>query len=640
MVSTLRRIPVAPHRTQVERRRTESINDLADQTLFYRTLNEKNAGIIPSDIRYEPGNVLRYGSNDNPLTTDMTSAFQTAFDAAGDGQGVYVPPGDYLIDGVVSCTIDKTHVHFDGCYIEAEDDGTFGTLTNLASGPMVFLFKEADGIHVTGSVEIVGKGTATSSRLAGMVFDECQDVTANYTYYCDNMAAGRMVFWCDNSVFGDISATRMSGTQTFSGVGTAGTAEVVVGCVGSIFGAIRSELNYKPCRYLSVAANASSAYIDNERCIFGPITGSSEASSQEGSVLSIRSGVNCQHGPINGSGFRAVLLVNALSGDATNGNTIDNNQIESVDGESPGSAASLDGVIIQDAQSGESIGTTTIGQAICEADGEVAVYCNDGTLTIGTCIIKGDATRGLQLLNCNINFGQLIIQDVDKQPVQIGQGVHFSCEDFQQLVGYTTAQTAVITYDTSIGTGDFGSVRINRIYYNSNGVGTDYTYIILDQTHGPHEWDIGLVQGSGSGGQCRFGSDNYTRLEHGWANSGTAPTTATFSAGDVIYDESPSASGSIGNVCVTSGSFSTATDNTGDTDGSTEVITGMTDTSDFFLGQYVTVSAGFPSATTPYKILALTSTTMSLNTDSTSVQSNVTVSTPNPVFKTFGSISA
>ncbi len=68
-----------------------------------------------------------------------------------------------------------------------------------------------------------------------------------------------------------------------------------------------------------------------------------------------------------------------------------------------------------------------------------------------------------------------------------------------------------------------------------------------------------------------------------------------------------------------------ATDNTGDPDGSTAVIVGMTDTADFFVGDSVTVSAGFPSTTDGYKILSKTSTSVTLDTLSTSAETNVTV---------------
>ena len=117
------------------------------------------------------------------------------------------------------------------------------------------------------------------------------------------------------------------------------------------------------------------------------------------------------------------------------------------------------------------------------------------------------------------------------------------------------------------------------------------------------------------------------------------PTTGTWVQGDSVYI-TPVASGTREVVCVDPGTFSSATDSTGDTDGSTAVITGMTDTSDFLVGEFVTPSAGFPSTSTPYKILALTATTMTLDTNSDSVQSNITVVTIDPVFKISATIAA
>ena len=114
---------------------------------------------------------------------------------------------------------------------------------------------------------------------------------------------------------------------------------------------------------------------------------------------------------------------------------------------------------------------------------------------------------------------------------------------------------------------------------------------------------------------------------------------AAYRAGsDIIWNTGAAASGKIGWVCTGSGTFSAATDATGDTDGSTAVITGMTDTSDFAVGEFVTVSAGFAAG--PIEILAITSTTMTLASNSTSSQTNVTVATVDPVFKAFGVIDA
>jgi len=125
-----------------------------------------------------------------------------------------------------------------------------------------------------------------------------------------------------------------------------------------------------------------------------------------------------------------------------------------------------------------------------------------------------------------------------------------------------------------------------------------------------------------------------------WRQVTAAPTVGTWREGTILWDKTPSPSGKMGWVCTSSGTFSAATDATGDTDGSTAVITGMTDTSDFNVGDFVTVSAGFPSTVTPYEILEKTATTITLDTNSNSAQVDVTVATVDPVFKTWGAIDA
>ncbi len=62
-------------------------------------------GITPTDYSFEPGNVLRYGavadSDSETITqgTDNTAAFQKAIDS---GHPVYVPEGDYSIEGTIN----------------------------------------------------------------------------------------------------------------------------------------------------------------------------------------------------------------------------------------------------------------------------------------------------------------------------------------------------------------------------------------------------------------------------------------------------------------------------------------------------------------------------------------------------------
>ncbi|MFH2142805.1 MAG: hypothetical protein ABIJ97_10300, partial [Bacteroidota bacterium] len=128
------------------------------------------------------------------------------------------------------------------------------------------------------------------------------------------------------------------------------------------------------------------------------------------------------------------------------------------------------------------------------------------------------------------------------------------------------------------------------------------------------------------------------RLPYGkaWYSTTSAgnPTAGTYSKGDLLHQYDANFGNSLLRYCTSNGSYSTATDGTGDTDGSTAVITGVTDTSDFFVGQYVSVSAGFAAITNGnyMRIIAKTATTITLNANSDSAQVNVTVATIDPVW--------
>jgi hypothetical protein len=118
-----------------------------------------------------------------------------------------------------------------------------------------------------------------------------------------------------------------------------------------------------------------------------------------------------------------------------------------------------------------------------------------------------------------------------------------------------------------------------------------------------------------------------------------APTGGSWKKGDLIFNSAAAAAGAAGWMCTSSGTFSTFTNATGQTNGSTNVITGMTSTSGLLVGDYVNVSAGFPT-TGPYRVLAVTTTTITLDTNSNSAQNNITVDTPDPVFKAMANLGA
>ena len=69
------------------------------------TAAETSAGVTPTNYQYEPGNILRYGSNTSPGVTDMTTAIQSAIDildGTASGGVVYFPPGEYLVTSALT----------------------------------------------------------------------------------------------------------------------------------------------------------------------------------------------------------------------------------------------------------------------------------------------------------------------------------------------------------------------------------------------------------------------------------------------------------------------------------------------------------------------------------------------------------
>lgn len=166
-----------------------------------------------------------------------------------------------------------------------------------------------------------------------------------------------------------------------------------------------------------------------------------------------------------------------------------------------------------------------------------------------------------------------------------------------------------------------GYVDGNRVENTNGGLGRmNYGVVSGASTHSIFTTGNNLFQNMTIGGVLRP------------VNTSTLKAGTTIEVGTQRHNWSPGTGSSPGSICTTAGTVSTATDSTGDTDGSTATITGMTDTSDFYVGNYVSVSAGFPT-TGPYKILSKTSTSITISTNSDSVQSNITVSCPAPVFQ-------
>jgi len=188
---------------------------------------------------------------------------------------------------------------------------------------------------------------------------------------------------------------------------------------------------------------------------------------------------------------------------------------------------------------------------------------------------------------------------------------------------YYGAGTGIDVADVPLLSVSLGGDDFNSLTAPTTGLRTDYFFATNKAYR--HLYSLnGLRLVSGQGGlTCHAGA----------VPSAVTHAGVTFYYGDILWNLVPTVGQPMGWGCSSQGTFSSATDSTGDTNGSTAVITGLTDTSDFIVGGFVTVSAGFPSASDPYRLTAKDATSVTLETVSTSVQSNVTVAHVAPVFR-------
>jgi hypothetical protein len=135
--------------------------DMVGQAIYPRTDWEITAGVTPTNFAYPPGNILRYGTNTTPGTTDMSAALKAAIDVAYAGGGdVYLPAGSYGISSVArTWTASNVGIRIRGDGYSTKlmkiGDTTTPMLDLSATGTgTVSGHFEIDGVH------IIGKSTA------------------------------------------------------------------------------------------------------------------------------------------------------------------------------------------------------------------------------------------------------------------------------------------------------------------------------------------------------------------------------------------------------------------------------------------------------------------------------------------------
>jgi hypothetical protein len=166
----------------------------------------------------------------------------------------------------------------------------------------------------------------------------------------------------------------------------------------------------------------------------------------------------------------------------------------------------------------------------------------------------------------------------------------------------------------------------NGLDYLRSSVGTGVTTVANNEI--PYAQNVSTP----AGGWNQLSLSPFLHIRTG-ATSSVVPI---YKVGDVIMDTSPVAGGSAFFQC-TGSSAGVPTDNTGDTTDTSYTITGMADTSDMTVGYLYTISAGFPSATDPYTMIAKTATTATFDTAATSSVANVTVTEIVPTWSTINS---
>lgn len=189
-----------------------------------------------------------------------------------------------------------------------------------------------------------------------------------------------------------------------------------------------------------------------------------------------------------------------------------------------------------------------------------------------------------------------------------------------------------------------GYIRNNTIGYTKGNkpIGLSKNFTLYNSTEtGIYYLDNNIIEGAYLGLSILGTQQFYENTKYYGRNKVTyasgAPAAGSWSVSDVSKQTNNVAGGTMGYVCITAGTFGAATDSAGDTDGSTNVITGMADTSDFNVGDWVNVSNGFPVAVV--QILDITSSSeIIVSSNSDSAQSNITIDTTDPVFKTWGAI--
>ena len=498
--------------------------------------------------------------------TDDTAAIQAAFDAVPQYGGVVFSAGSYKTNGCITLNTNDVTIDFQGATFLVGDTGTSGSFVlNAATytGKIGFLFDQCDRLKVIGSVVMLGQGTVGVTSLAGIVFSDCEDLSAEAHMHFDTMAAGRFVMNCNRPFLGNAYGNKMDGLQTFESppISNAGTVEVMLGCWYGRSGDVVSFDAEKPARYMSVGAGRN-----NIGMTLGASTAEYDGSSLTSFALAIRSAVDCTFGPVTSiGGNQGALQIQQYSGDIAAGYLVSRVYVEAVLGVTGPTGSSVDSLVYADTTDSTGIGEVLIGSVTGSCAGETGIFNTCAKLRIDAVSINGTSTRLVQVapvassgLTAELYVGHFDLGTFGgvAQPVTIGNGGSFQCDVLNVSSGPTNAVTIVVFYNSSIGDGSYhNGIHINQMKYDQNGSANNYSHLVYDasSTAGPASVSVqNVIASDASSEDVILGSGGY------YARSGklmrsAAPTAGTWRVADQVWDVTPASAAQMGWVCTVAG---------------------------------------------------------------------------------------
>jgi hypothetical protein len=428
----------------------------------------------------------------DPGSSDCSVALMAAWRWSSETGGSIRISGRYRLEHTAHLTESGGHFIFDNATIDIIETRLSGVLSNGVQGAIGILCTGTNA-KMQGHLALDGHGVPGQTAMAGIVF-EGADFAEMGSLTVTNMAAGRTILWCRNAIFGDIDATDMRGTQAF-GTGTAGSAEVIVGCSGCRFGNVTAVRNYKPVRYLSVAVPARGPRRDNVRCTFGTTSGTAAPGSSESILLAVRSAIECQFGDVSGAGFSQGVAFIAYKGD--DGFTVRDNRVSKINVRDGHTSASVDAALVLDRQPGApAIGRQTVGSLTARGGGYYGIFANDGEIVIVSAVIE-TAVRAVQLRNCRVAFGTIAISGRYVSAFGYGAGVRGT---INRLVIEGNAAVPLSNGVQNLPGERTAGLRFETIVYRPSSTGWPLVLIFADTENSPDEVSVGTFEGRATKG--------------------------------------------------------------------------------------------------------------------------------------------